>query len=440
MIRFLKLAASGLVIGMTLTGGIGVPASHSEAGSEMKQIKIAAKAAAKATKSLDKSDFAAAVGFAEMAVEYQPRDPSYRMLLGQSYLGFGRFAAAETSFADALALSPDDGRAALNLALVEIAQGKRDRAIGTLADYRDKLSAADYGLAIALAGDSETGVRTLESAIRAGGADAKVRQNLALAYALNGKWVNARVMAVQDLPPAEADARIVQWAQFVRPKSSYDQVAALLGVTPVEDGGQPTRLALLTTPTNAIAAVETPVVVAQAAEPIIARPVIVAQADVQAPAVVPIVDTPPAAFETNVDVAANFVPVIRAQPKAMKQVVVPASRATSSTQPVRSVAAGKFVVQLGAFQNAAVSKDAWQRLAPKYGLRGFDPANSAARVNGANFVRLSVGGFVTRAEAVGVCTRIRSAGGTCFVRGLLGDAPAQWVQRGMPRPVRVAAR
>jgi cell division septation protein DedD len=71
------------------------------------------------------------------------------------------------------------------------------------------------------------------------------------------------------------------------------------------------------------------------------------------------------------------------------------------------------------------------------------PANSVARVRGANFIRLSVGGFVNRAEANMVCTRVRNAGGNCFVRSVFGDAPAQWVQRGMPKtakPIRMASR
>ena len=110
---------------------------------------------------------------------------------------------------------------------------------------------------------------------------------------------------------------------------------------------------------------------------------------------------------------------------------------------MRGVDAGKFVVQLGAFENASVSRDAWKRMSARYSLAGYGPANSAAKVGGASYVRLSVGGFTNRVEANGVCTRIRNAGGTCFVRGLLGDAPAVWVQRGMPKtakPIRVASR
>ncbi len=459
--RFVKLAVSGLALGMSLTGGHPVTSTKSATSPEAKQLEVAAAAAAKASVALAGQKWRSAVMSAETAVEYAPRDASYRMLLGQAYLSAGRFASAETSFADALTLTPDNGRAGLNLALTQIAQGKRDAALSTLADYRGKLAAADYGLAVALSGDIDSAVRTLETAIRDDGADAKTRQNLALAYAMAGKWANARVMAGQDLSPAEVDARLTQWASFVRPGSSYDQVASLLGVQPAQDAGQPTRLAL-----NGFVA-DTAVAAAEPVETPMGAPVL---ARLPASQTAVVVDQSVAAFETvaSVPTPAAIVmgerrevvqpipdyvrpePVIRAATNAVKQVIVPRAKpapaitgAVVQPKSPRRVEAGKFVVQLGAFENAAVSRNSWSRLAPRYGLTAFDPANSVAKIGGASFVRLSVGGFVTRAEANGVCTRVRNAGGSCFVRGLLGDAPAQWVQRGMPKyakPIRVASR
>ncbi len=443
--RFVKLAFSGLALGMSLTGGHAVNSTSSTSSAEAKQLQMAATAAAQAKSALAASNFRAAVRSAETAVEYAPRDAEYRMLLGQAYMSAGRFASAETSFSDALTLSPDNGRGGLNLVLTQVALGKRDTAMSTLADYRDKIAASDYGLAVALAGDPDTAIVTLESAIRAGGSDAKTRQNLALAYAMAGKWSNARIMASQDLSNTDVDARIAQWAAFVRPNSSYDQVASLLGVKPVQDAGQPTRLALNGVPNTALAA----------ADPAPSAPVepLVVYEQPAVPAPVALVDTPPAAFETGAAPVRAEAPVIRAATMAIKQVIVPAARPSPVKaaalpkalpfKPARSVTEGKFVVQLGAFENAAVSRNSWNRMAPRFGLTAFDPANSVARVRGANFIRLSVGGFVTRSDANLVCTRVRNAGGNCFVRSLFGDTPAQWVQRGMPKtakPIRMASR
>ena len=85
----------------------------------------------------------------------------------------------------------------------------------------------------------------LEAAARKPGADATVRQNLALAHALAGDWTEARTIAAQDVPADKLDARIQQWMQLASPKKPADQVAALVGVTPAAvDHGQPVRLAL----------------------------------------------------------------------------------------------------------------------------------------------------------------------------------------------------
>lgn len=435
-ISLAKLAASTLILGTTMMGctqaGL---ATGPAAASDSKLAKVGAKAASQAKAALGAKDYSGAIGFAEAAVAAAPRDAGYRAILGQAYLGAGRFASAGTSFADVLTLSPDDSRAALNLALAQIAQGKRAQANATLSDYRDHLAASDYGLALALAGDANAGVFALETAVRSG-ADAKTRQNLALAYAMAGKWMNARVMAAQDLTPADADARMAEWAGFVRPQGDSDQVASLLGVTPVQDGGQPTRLALGAGPETAVAIAQpipapAPVVVA-APEPV--RAVAMAAPVAES---VPVAQITPAAFETAP------VPLIRAEAAPVKQAVIPARQiVVPVSKPVRTIPAafaarrvesGKFVVQIGAYASVAAAKGAWSRAVGRYGLSSYEPANGSAKFAQATLVRLAFGGFRTRAEASQVCVRIQKAGGSCFVRGAAGDAPAQWVQRGMPK-------
>jgi Flp pilus assembly protein TadD len=73
-----------------------------------------------------------AIAFAEQAVEMSPSDSGYRFFLGNLYLRSGRFQSAQTSFADVVALDPANGRAALNLALSEIALGRNARALVVL--------------------------------------------------------------------------------------------------------------------------------------------------------------------------------------------------------------------------------------------------------------------------------------------------------------------
>jgi Flp pilus assembly protein TadD len=485
----LKLATASLIMGTVLTGYSEPGEATSAASASVAHAeRIAAKAAGKARTAIAKKKFDAAIGFAESAVAYSPRRAAYRMLLGQAYLGAGRFASAETAFSDVLTISPDNGRAALNLALVEIARDKKDAALSTLGDYRDKIAGVDYGLAIALAGDPKEAIRVLEMLAREPAVDARVRQNLALAYALDGQWAPARTMASVDLVEAEADARLLQWAAFARPDGASAQVASLLGVSPsANDAGQPTRLALSTASPRIQSAMVSPVVEASAAPEVatapvadtpppvfetaapvpvaasaVAQPVVVAEAVVDAPPPVFETDGPdlsaPAAFVSRVEAPRPVAPLIRAAARPARQLVVPAkpraaAPAVAMAKP-RPLEAGKFVVQLGAYENAAVSRDAWKRLAPRFGLAAYDPANASARVGTASFVRLSVGGFATRDEARRVCTRIAASGGKCFVRSLLGDQVASWVKKGpvtrfakapvkpakLAKPIRVASR
>ncbi len=446
----LRLTASVLVAGTSIMlGSVSGQAQGANTASEAGAVRQARSFAARATKALHKKNAVKAVAFAERAVELEGRDAGHRMLLGQAYLAVGRFQSAEQAFADTLTLNPENERAALNLALAQVALGKNDAAQSTLGDYRDKLAAADFGLAMALAGNPQEAVRVLEFATRAPDATAKTRQNLALAYALAGKWTNAKVMAVQDITPDEADARLAAWAGFARPDGGPAQVASLLGVKPAADNGLPTRLALAApaapvavaaAPAAQTVAEQAPAVVA-AAEP---APVVVAAAE---PA--PAFETPAPADAAKVSpvvAAAAPAPVlIRAEPQPVRQPVAkafpravaarPASKpASSAVAQLRKVSAqrpnpGNFVVQLGAFQTAASAQRAWGKISARVDLANYEAINGAAKVRNASLVRVSVGSFERRADADKMCARIKQTGNVCFVRTQAGDTPARWVQK-----------
>ena len=87
------------------------------------------------------------------------------------------------------------------------------------------------GLALALAGDPHgRRCRCSKPPLALPDADARVRQNLALAYAFAGDWEQAAAVASQDVPADQLDARIQQWMQLAKPAKRSDQVAALIGV------------------------------------------------------------------------------------------------------------------------------------------------------------------------------------------------------------------
>lgn len=436
--RILTVSVSALVLGAplvggpTLIGGLAVASS----GVETADLRRAAREAAAATKALTKGEGQKAVTHAEAAVTLDPRNGEYRKLLGETYLFAGRFVSAAQALNEALSLDPANGRTALNLALAQIATGEWDVARQTLATHSATIPASDRGLAMALAGDPAGAVGLLMEIARQPGADAKTRQNLALSLALAGQWQQARAIAALDLSPDQVDGRIMHWASFARPQNAYDQVAALLGVTPIADNGQPERLALAHSMTSAVAATR------------VADPV-----ETYMPGLAP-VEAVAAVAATAVDVAATDVaqgPSITAPSGqqvvfAPRQEIVQAvpARAVRAETSVASVGAtkpvkvdvpttqrftkGSWYVQLGAYDSVGVARDAWGRLIKRTPqLKGLTPASASVSTSAGAFQRLSVGGLA-RADADALCREVRGDGGKCFVRTAAGDKPASWAR------------
>lgn len=188
---------------------------------------------------------ARAIASAEASVLADPANAHLRLALGTAYLDAGRFASAETAFADAMTLGEQSPRAALSLALARIAQGRFVEGAAILNEWDGAIAKADLGLALALAGQPERGIHIMANAIRAGENSPKMRQNLAYAYAVAGRWREARLMAQQDLPAHEVNARIEQWAAMASADAYQHRIASLLQVPAgIADTGQPRYLAL----------------------------------------------------------------------------------------------------------------------------------------------------------------------------------------------------
>ena len=418
------LMLGGTMVGCAASGG-GV-ASASDRSAALAS-KGAATDAGRAQTALAKRDGPAAIGFAEGAVAVMPQSAEYRMLLGQSYLQGGRFASASQAFADTLQLSPTNGKAALNLALAQVATGDWQAARQTLATHAAIIPALDRGLALSLAGDTAGGIALLTETARSPETSVKVRQNLALSFALAGRWQEARVVAAADMAPADVDARLEQWTTFAQPVNASDQVASLLGVRAAADAGQPVALALNAparmvpgAPEQALAAVD-PVAVE--------APVEVAAA----PTAAPVAGFSKVSFGPRQEVV-QALPAMMLRPAGGPIKVASASAPTgrgiaSAAYQVKAPVTGRWYVQLGAFDSAGVARDAWGRAAKRFAvLAGYTPNGMTFKADGEDFYRLSIGGF-SRPAADSMCRKYRAKGGACFVRMGAGDAMAQWLRK-----------
>lgn len=475
----LKMAASSMVFATVLTGcgpfGGGSVASVS---SKPATVKDGAKYAKKAEKALAKGDVDAAISYAERSVAGVGSDPETRALLGQAYLAAGRMASAERSFQDAMELGKSDARTILSLSLAQLGQGKADQAKALVINNRQHIPASDYGLALALNGDSKTAVEVLEQAIREDNVTGRTRQNLGLAYALDGRWKEAKLMAVQDVSPASVNERVMQWAQMARPGAYETRVATVLNVTPVSnDPGQPVRLAL--SPAQA------PVSVAASSEQDYGREVASFDRNEPLAAVGPAPtasnDVDFLAAENNVKVAnvdlpasdvaaksSTTAPVIKAETKPARTAPPPKFAVKSNmTAPVKTAAAeqvpaakpvmqrvsyqpaakpaasvsGTHMVQLGAFSSPESAKRAWGILSSRNSdLKSFQYASSRINVKGKTLYRLAAIGFGNEQTAEAMCAGIKAKGSNCIVRQAPVSTQAAPIRMASKAPKKLASR
>ncbi len=427
------IPAMGLAGALLAGGWLLVPAARADYAGRAQQVSVqeATRFAAAANRALAQKKPAQAILAAEQAVGAAPTSADFRFLLGDAYLSDGRFQSAASAYQDCLTLKPDHAKAGFKLALTKIALGDAAKARDLLVTHQSALTVSDYGLAQALAGDTDAGIRALEEAVRSGEDNAKLRQNLALAYALAGRWDAARAQAAVDLTPDLVAQRMADWASFAKPGQGMAQISRLLDIQPRTDVGLPAALALKT------------------AGPAALRDLVSAE-----PQEVP----PPVAQATNIDpqtpppsVSAYFeappevkdpVRVHLAQGGVVPQTssLTPQKDQPNSTAKTRAMAAsGKgYVVQIGAFKSSQSVASAWTQSLGRWPILQRYGARQARHEAG--IYRLSVGGFASRAEANRLCQSLRTKGGQSFTRVLNKTDLIRWAARQDAQPRQLALR
>lgn len=387
------------------------------------------KFASSARTALAKGSASGAIGNAEKAVLADPRNPAYRVLLGNAYLKAGRFESARQAYDEAMDLGEDSSRTALSLALADIALGRNAEAIDTLNSYRESIAASDYGLALALAGQPAQGVSVLSEALRGGENTAKVRQNLALAYALAGRWREARTMAAQDVPADQLGDRMEQWAVMGQPERTRERVAGLLEVPLRGDSGQPAALALANFPAVEQLAAEAATRAEPADQPAAAAAPALAEASVrELPPVEPSVTPEPAVADSSsqprqAQLALIDVPPSRSNPVAPRVHLAVPTKVATTPKAAAPAPRGTHLVQLGSFSSAEGARRAWRHFTTRNPeLRGYGNVTTQVTVGGRQFWRVQTAGFAGYGSASSMCGAVRSRGGACMV--LRGAAPA----------------
>ena len=360
-----------------------------------------------------------AVARAELAVQKSPDEAAPRAALGNAYLAAGRFVSAATALDDAMALGDTSGRTALSLALAKIGSGQHREAVAILDDWRAEIPASDLGLALALAGETSRGVAVLADAVRGGDVSPKLRQNLAYAYALDGRWAEAKLMAAQDVPADQIDKRLAYWALSMLPDRNVERVAALIGAPARNtDAGQPAALALRAAPQKDQLAVQevAPAAAAPAAALAPAAAPSTVETNIAVQTTAPAAPAPVRRTVASAFAAPAAVPV--AAPARPARIVAAAvtqrPRALHVATTVRPVAGGHYV-QLGAFSSQQGARRAWGFYSHRNpGLAAYRMTITPATVNGKQVWRVAAGGLTGKLAANTLCSRLKSAGGACF--------------------------
>ena len=423
--RRMTIDRTARMVGLTLTTAL---ASATLMGCSAKVAPPASVSAVKAEDALAKGKSDKAVSFAESAVLASPRDAGLRELLGAAYIEAGRFESAAATLDEALQLGAASPRTIVSLALAQIASGQQAAALATLDTHETDLDPADFGLAIALAGQPQRGVLVLANQLRFGENSAKVRQNLAYAYALQGDWRAARLMAAEDVPADKVGERMAHWGQMANPVYFRHRVADLLGVDMVQDPGQPARLALANHPSvNQLAAESaTP---APAPKPAFAAngelpPLNAAEAVPAAPKSAPKAAPGTIARPVAHSVAAAF-EAPQARPVERVSAPAPARVATSAPAVARTPApsapstgfvaeSGDYRVQLGSYFSMSDAQQAWKIFQQRHPeLAGAEKVITKAKVKGKMYYRVAASGYA-EASARSLCSLVKKGGGGCI--------------------------
>lgn len=424
---------AGLVTGTVVLAALlsACGGSHVRSASRGLSDHGAEKAQARADARADKAAIRA-----EQAVARAPQSAAARTTLGRAYLAAGRFDSAATALNDAMTLGDNSGQTALSLALARIGQGRFQDASALLDDWRDEIPASDLGLALALSGETSRGVAVLADALRSGTSTPKLRQNLAYAYALDGRWQESRLMAAQDVPADQLERRMAIWALSMLPDRNGERVAGLLGAPLRRDPGQPAALALRADPAQEQLAVETaapapaqqtPVPQTASAElPVPTVSVVAANLAAQTPA-----EPAPAARPT---VAQVFGQTASAPAPVQTAASRPARRAVLAAVAVRAATGGTHYVQLGSFSSQQGARRAWGIYTHQnHALTGYRMTITSAQVRGRTMWRVAAGGLGGRLAANGLCSSVKARGGACFAYAApLKAAPAPGVPARAP--------
>jgi Flp pilus assembly protein TadD len=242
--KLAPILSAGLALLMAACGAdVGEGAKGDSYSASVKQADEARKA----------GDLDSAIPLYGRALQAKPDGVEAKLGLGQAYLAVGAPDEAAALFRDVLERKASDQMARRGLALALISMGQTDlaerqleaalladprdyrtlNAYGVVLDmqgrhaeaqdrYRQGIELApdylplrnNYGLSLAISGQAPEAIAQLAPLASSRGADGRVRQNLAFAYAMNGDLENCLAVSRRDIDEQSAQRQLQYFMQL----------------------------------------------------------------------------------------------------------------------------------------------------------------------------------------------------------------------------------
>lgn len=298
---------------------------------------------------------------------------------GKAALALGDFDTALVGFSAAAELMIDDERPLSGKAIALAATGNTQEAIATLSRAKDPSSQSNLALVLAASGKSALAIRVLEPLVSEGSAEARDRQNLAMAYLMNGREDKAYQIARLDLDAASVDDTFTFYRSLASLNEASRMRALVTGTIDPEWTREETANLQLEDSTDR----------QLAASRFVSEPKLVAEAP---------------------------------EPEPVEKEVVPANYIIKEAPPLLEPEG--WALQIGAYRSIDRLVRGWNILYERNLdiLADIPPRRSeidfGAREEGPSgfYYRLNAGPLKTLAKAREICTELRKRGTRCWIR------------------------
>lgn len=149
--------------------------------------------------------------------------------LGKVKLASGMFQEALAAFDHANTLEPNHPKTLSGRAIALAALGRTSEAIAAFDTNSDNLTLGNKAMIFAATGQADAAVALLEPLIQSGKSTARERQNLAMAYLLDGKEQRARQLAQLDLDAATINETFTFYRSLTSLGESHRMQALVTG-------------------------------------------------------------------------------------------------------------------------------------------------------------------------------------------------------------------